>query len=95
MQAQPAASPPSTVVTRAQVWQWIHNDAAQLDDGRAITTDLYRTMVPEELDKIKDLFGAEAFAAGKFDVAQKLFDDLVINDDFPLFLTLGAYDQLE
>jgi malate synthase len=52
-------------------------------------------MVPEELDKIKDLYGTEAFAAGKFDVARQLFDDLVINDDFPLFLTLGAYDQLD
>jgi malate synthase len=82
-------------ISRAQVWQWIHNDAAQLADGRAITTDLYQSMVPEELDKIKDLFGDELYAAGKFDVAQKLFDDLCINDDFPLFLTLGAYDKLE
>jgi malate synthase len=82
-------------ISRAQVWQWIHNDDAQLADGRAITADLYRQLVPEELAKIKDLFGDEQYAAGKFDVAQQLFDDLCINDDFPLFLTLGAYDQLD
>ena len=82
-------------ISRAQVWQWVHHGGATLADGRAITAELYSSLVPEELDKIKDLFGAELFAAGKFDTARQLFDDLVLHDEFPLFLTLGAYDHLD
>lgn len=81
-------------ISRAQIWQWIHHPTASLTDGREITVDLYRSLVPEELEKIKDFFGAELFAQGKFDLARQLLDQLVTEDDFTDFLTLIAYEHL-
>lgn len=82
-------------ISRAQVWQWIHHPTAALQDGRQITVDLVREMIPEELVRIKELVGPKAFAAGKFTVAADLFDQLVSADSFIGFLTLPAYDYLD
>ncbi|MBL8094025.1 MAG: malate synthase A [Anaerolineales bacterium] len=81
-------------ISRAQVWQWIHSSNGVLADGRKITLELYRQLLPEELDKIKALVGAEAYASGKFEVAWRLFDALVTQDTFEDFLTLGAYQRI-
>jgi len=80
-------------ISRTQVWQWIHNDA-KLEDGRAITYDLYRQFLPEELDKIKDYVGEDQFAIGKFEEATSLFDRLVKDKEFVEFLTLPAYELI-
>ena len=39
--------------------------------------------------------GAARFDAGKFDLASKLFEKMSITDDFPDFLTLWAYDNID
>jgi malate synthase len=82
-------------ISRAQVWQWIHSPNGILDDGRKITLELYRQLLPEELDKIKALVGAEAYASDTFETAWRLFDTLVTQDTFEDFLTLGAYQRLQ
>src|SRR3954470_24860684 len=38
-------------ISRTQLWQWIHHHA-HLDDGRAVTPDLYRHICDEELQRI-------------------------------------------
>src|SRR6476661_3616774 len=55
-------------ISRSQVWQWIRTPKGVLDDGRRITADLVRQLVPEELAKIK----AGGFV-GKFDRAAEIF----------------------
>ncbi|MGI4954253.1 MAG: malate synthase A, partial [Janthinobacterium lividum] len=40
-------------ISRSQVWQWIRSPKGVLDDGRKVTADLVRSLVPEELAKIK------------------------------------------
>src|SRR5437867_13310400 len=35
-------------ISRTQLWQWIHH-GAHLDDGRAVTAELYKTIRDEEL----------------------------------------------
>ncbi len=80
-------------ISRTQVWQWIHNDA-KLEDGRAITYDLYRQLLPEELDKMKAYVGEERFDNGKFSEATLLFDRLVKDKEFVEFLTLPAYELI-
>jgi malate synthase len=82
-------------ISRAQVWQWLHHPTAALKDGRKLTKDLYRSLVPEEMEKIQTLVGEKAFAAGKFELAAELFDHLAVNDQFVDFLTLIAYEQLD
>ena len=81
-------------ISRAQLWQWIRHPVT-LADGRKMTRELYASFVPEELEKIRALVGGKKYAEGKYDVARRLFDDLVMDDEFAEFLTLKAYDLLE
>jgi malate synthase len=81
-------------ISRAQLWQWLRHGVT-LADGRKMTRELYASMVPEEMEKIKALVGEKKFAEGRYALARSLFDDLVVKDEFPEFLTLKAYDNLE
>ena len=81
-------------ISRSQVWQWMRSPKGKLDDGRKVTKEMVAAMIPEELQKIRDLLGA-AFAQGKYDDAAKIFADLVDNDTFVEFLTLPAYERID
>ncbi|ALD20304.1 malate synthase A [Hymenobacter sp. DG25A] len=81
-------------ISRAQVWQWVHTPGTTLTDGRAVTLDLYRYLVPGQLEKIKALVGEEQFEKGRYLEAARLFDRLVISEKFVEFLTIPAYEQL-
>jgi len=82
-------------ISRAQVWQWVHHPRATLMDGRLVTVNLFRSMLPEELAKIRISYGNDYYDSIKFDLAARLFDKLVTDDDFATFLTLAAYDYLD
>jgi malate synthase len=82
-------------ISRAQVWQWIHQPKAILNDGRKVTAGLVRQMIPEELEKIRGLYGEKLYSSGKFELASQIFDRLVTSDEFIPFLTLAAYEYLE
>jgi len=75
-------------ISRAQLWQWVAQDA-RLEDGRTFDRDLYRKIRDRELATLRD-----QPSPGYLDEAAKLLDDLVLTDDFVLFLTLPAYDRL-
>ncbi len=81
-------------ISRAQVWQWIRHPKGILADGRKITLELVHHLKEEELEKIKQEIGIEAFEAGRFADASRLFEDLVTNDEFVEFLTLPGYEIL-
>ncbi len=80
-------------ISRTQVWQWI-NHGAKLTDGRTVTYELYKELLPEELDKIKEYVGEDRYNGGKFELATQLFDTLVQKGDYKEFLTLGAYEYI-
>lgn len=81
-------------ISRAQIWQWINHPSAALEDGRKISVELYREMVPEELEKIKMFFGEKLYAERKFDVASEIMETLSCQPQFTDFLTLLAYKYL-
>jgi malate synthase len=81
-------------ISRSQVWQWIHN-GVRLPDGTAITAELVGRIEDEELAKIREAVGDEAWAAGRFDDARKLFERVALADDFADFLTTAAYDSID
>jgi malate synthase len=81
-------------ISRAQVWQWIRHPTAALTDGRKVTKELFRSVLKEELEKLKVGMGQKRFAAGKYQEARELFDEITTNDDFVEFLTLPGYDRL-
>ena len=76
-------------ISRSQVWQWIRSPKGVLDDGRKITADLVKTLVPEELAKIK----AGGFE-GKFDRAADIFTTMSTQEAFEEFLTLPLYEEI-
>ena len=60
-----------------------------------MTKELFRSVLEEELRKIKEHSGEARFATGKFEEARDLFDQITTDDEFAEFLTLPGYDQLE
>ena len=81
-------------ISRAQVWQWLHNDDVNLDDGREIDVKLYEELFESEKLKAAELLGAERTATGNLETAAQLFDRMVREEDFKDFLTLDAYNVL-
>jgi len=82
-------------ISRAQVWQWIRHPRGVLTDGRKVTKELFRSVLDQELEKIKSSIGAEHYAKGKFDLAGSLFDQITTDDQFVEFLTLPGYEKLD
>ena len=74
-------------ISRTQVWQWVRH-GAHLSDGRPVTRALVETIIEQEMQE-KTLRG------GKFELAARLFAQLMTGAEFPEFLTLVAYEHLE
>lgn len=81
-------------ISRAQVWQWIRHPRGVLDDGRKVTLELFDQVLREELAKIRASVGDARFAAGQYERAASLFDELTRADAFVEFLTLPGYELL-
>jgi malate synthase len=77
----------------AQIWQRIRHET-KLSGGRTITNAFFLDLMKQELEKIESQVGKGSFAAGKFRLAEGLFERMVISDEFPEFLTLAAYEEL-
>ena len=81
-------------ISRAQLWQWVHHPNGKLKDGRKIDQNLYLKFADEEVAKINSMYQQKGIALPKLKDARKLLDELVLNKEFPEFLTLLAYQQL-
>lgn len=73
-------------IARAQLWQWVHKGTT-LDDGRAVTPELYAQIRDEELGKLGE--------AGRLREAAEILDRLVLDTEFTEFLTYPAYQILD
>jgi malate synthase len=82
-------------ISRAQIWQWIHHPTGVLDDGRKVTVELYRQITGEELAKLRTQLGEAAYAAGNYERAAKILDEITTADAFETFLTLPAYRAID
>jgi malate synthase len=80
-------------ICRAQVWQWLKHKA-RLADGRLIDEALVRTVVDEEMAKLKDSLGRQRFEDGHFDEAVDIFLQVATPPEFVEFLTLPAYARV-
>ncbi len=81
-------------ISRAQVWQWIHHDETRLDDGREVTMEWVKTLLSEELVRIRGALGA-SFDDGRYPQAANLLEEIITDDDFCEFMTTLAYQQLD
>jgi malate synthase len=78
-------------ISRSQVWQWIRSPKGKLDDGRKVTAELLRALIPEELAKVK----GEAGNSPAYDRAAQIFEKMSTQDAFAEFLTLPLYEEIE
>ena len=77
-------------ISRSQLWQWRHHQAA-LSDGGTADAALYAEMRDDELERLrKDGHDAERLVA-----AAALLDALVLDDHFTGFLTIPGYEELD
>jgi len=82
-------------ISCSQTWHWIHSKKGILADGRKVTVELVRAMIPEELERIKQELGNKSYSAGKYELAAKLFEKFISTQPIPQFLTLFGYDYLD
>jgi len=80
-------------ISRAQVWQW-RRHGATLDDGRKVDSALIRSVLGQEIDKIRTATTDAAWSASRYDDAAAMFLQLVEQDAFEEFLTLPAYRRV-
>ncbi|HYG66461.1 MAG TPA: isocitrate lyase, partial [Anaeromyxobacteraceae bacterium] len=81
-------------LSRALAWQWIRHGLT-LDDGKALTVERFRTVLAEEMDRIRLELGDLRFHSGRFEDARALFERLSTSEEFVEFMTQAAYDLLE
>jgi len=78
-------------ISRTQLWQWIRYNA-KMDDGRAISPDLFDAMLAEVVQRLRS---AETTPKDhKFDRAAELFTRMS-KGEFEEFLTSVAYQELK
>ncbi|HEU0225119.1 MAG TPA: malate synthase A [Steroidobacteraceae bacterium] len=81
-------------ISRAQLWQWIRH-GSRMAGGQPVTLALVRQEIADQLARIRDEAGAQAFEAGHYARAASLLDSLTADPEFEPFLTLVAYRDLD
>ena len=79
-------------ICRAQLWQWIRNDAL-LEDGRRFSPEIFRTILNSEIEEARRENGRGPDRG--LETAGNILDQLATDRQFPDFMTLLAYDHLE
>jgi malate synthase len=82
-------------ISRTQLWQCIHHPEAKLDDGRPVTKELCQRLFQEQMDKLREKVGEERFAAGHFEQARSIIEQISYEDECKEFMTLAGYDHLD
>lgn len=80
---------------RIQLWQWLHDEAASLLDGRSINRELFEEALAEELDNIEAEVGTQAFEEGRYNRAAQLFSQLCLAEELSDFFSPSAYELLD
>jgi malate synthase len=84
-------------ISRAQVWQWIALGVeVTTEDGgtRKVTREWADEVIDEELERIREVIGEEAFDKGRYEEAKDLYREMALSDEFAEFLTLPAYESM-
>jgi malate synthase len=65
-----------------------------IKEGRKVEQDWVRTIVDEELERIRRALGDEAYASSRFGEARSIFEEVTLKQEFTEFLTIPAYEYI-
>lgn len=81
-------------ISRTSIWQWIRHEKS-LSNGKKVTKELFKEMLKEELEVIRQEVGGVRFDQGRFIEASGLMERITTQDDLIDFLTLPGYQLLD
>ncbi|WP_148714656.1 malate synthase A [Chitinolyticbacter meiyuanensis] len=81
-------------ISRSQVWQWIRSPKGVLDNGRKVTAELVRAMIPQVLGAIRAEHGDAVFERVPYVRAAAIFETMSTSTEFAEFLTLPLYEEI-
>ncbi|MCI0751541.1 MAG: malate synthase A [Flammeovirgaceae bacterium] len=82
-------------ISRAQLWQWLHQGNVVLSDGRMLNLQLYQQLEEEEFTFLVQQFNRENQSIECLITARELLKRLVMNNEFEEFLTTLAYQYID
>ena len=80
-------------VCRAQLWQWRHH-GVEVTDGQVLDAELLGALIDEEFAELRIVLDPEQTNCAHYQAARDLLRSLVLDDDYPEFLTIPAYEHL-
>jgi len=78
---------------RAQAWQWLRYRVS-IKDATALTPALFRSYFAEEMENILNEVGPERYRRGQFELASRIYFNLVHHQGFPPFFTTTTNEYL-
>jgi malate synthase len=81
-------------ISRSQVWQWVRH-SSRLVEGPTVNADLVREIADGEMSSLRERYGEEVWAKGRFTEARKVFEEVALSKDFHPFLTEVALRHLD
>ncbi|MBC8036686.1 MAG: malate synthase A, partial [Rhizobiales bacterium] len=84
----------SAEIARAQIWQWLKLEL-KLDGGQRTTRKFFDACLADEMKRVKEEAGAEAYGAGRFKEALALLKALAASKTFVSFFTLPAGEKIQ
>jgi malate synthase len=82
-------------ISRSQIWQWIRSPKGKLDDGRKVTNEMVRGMIPGVLEAIRQEHGDAVFSRMPYKQAAEIVEQMCTAEKFAEFLTLPLYEKLD
>jgi malate synthase len=84
-------------ISRSQIWQWLrHGATIQMANGSTLrlTRDMVQRMLSEEVDKIRQALGQQAFDRRPWRLAEEIYGDLMLSEQLKDFMTTAAYKHI-
>jgi malate synthase len=82
-------------ISRSQVWQWVRSPKGILDDARKVSGEMVKSLIAEELAKVKATVISQGEATTSYEQAAGIFERMSLAEDYPEFLTLPLYEAMD
>jgi malate synthase len=81
-------------ISRSQIWQWVKH-SSEMSDGQKVSADLVREIADDEMAKLRERLGDQAWSKSRFKEARQVFEEVALSPTFQLFLTLVAQKHID